>query len=73
MSANTGLRPATLVISGTTQKVSAGTMISEPGGNCIALRMSSSAIRPYSSDTARTCPSPSTRANAASNSAMCGP
>ena len=32
MSANTGFRPATRAISGTTQNVSAGTMISEPGG-----------------------------------------
>ena len=39
MSANTGVRPATRAISGATQKVKAGTMISEPGGKSIDLRM----------------------------------
>ena len=39
MSTNTGVRPATRAISGTTQNVSAGTMISEPAGNSSAFRM----------------------------------
>jgi len=39
MSANTGLRPATRVISGTTQKVRAGTMISDPAGKSSAFRI----------------------------------
>ena len=38
-SANTAFNPATRAISGTTQNVSAGTMISEPGGRFIAFRM----------------------------------
>jgi len=39
MSTNTGVRPATRAISGTTQNVSAGTMISEPAGRSSAFRM----------------------------------
>jgi hypothetical protein len=38
-SANTTFRPATRASSGTTQKVSAGRMISEPRGSSSALRM----------------------------------
>ena len=39
MSANTGFRPATRTISGTTQKVNAGTTTSLPAGSCSAWRM----------------------------------
>ena len=38
-SAKTGVSPATRAISGITQKVSAGTTISLPGGNLSAWRM----------------------------------